>query len=299
MAEYLAEYGVKPAPTTDFAAFLEADAPLAIATAPLAAGFVLDDPGLAVITESELYAATTRTRARRDARKAATMEGWLRDLSERKPGDPVVHESHGIGRYLGLIHMDLGEGQTEFLDLEYANGDKLYVPVAQLHVISRYAGADPEAVELHRLGSGQWEKAKKKAAMQVRDTAAELLALYAQRAARPGHRFDFKQHDLDAFAEGFGFETTPDQQGAIDAVIGDMKSGRPMDRLVCGDVGFGKTEVALRAAFIAVADGKQVAVLCPTTLLAEQHWQTFSDRFADFPIRIAELESSTVSLVGS
>ncbi|AYH44269.1 transcription-repair coupling factor [Azoarcus sp. DN11] len=289
MAEFFAEYGVKPAASADFAGFLASAEPLALGVGPLATGFLLPDAKLAIITESELYAATTRTRARRDTRKAATMEGWLRDLSELKPGDPVVHESHGIGRYLGLLHMDLGEGQTEFLHLEYANGDKLYVPVAQLHVISRYAGADPEAVELHRLGSGQWDKAKKKAAMQVRDTAAELLALYAQRAARPGHRFDFKQHDLDAFAEGFGFETTPDQQGAIDAVIADMQSGRPMDRLVCGDVGFGKTEVALRAAFIAVADGKQVVVLTPTTLLAEQHYQTFADRFADFPIRIAEL----------
>ncbi|HJV26610.1 MAG TPA: transcription-repair coupling factor [Aromatoleum sp.] len=289
MSEFFTEYGLKPAASADFAGFLDSSEPLALGVGPLANGFALPDAKIAIITESELYAATARTRARRDTRKAATMEGWLRDLSELKPGDPVVHVSHGIGRYIGLIHMDLGEGQTEFLHLEYANGDKLYVPVAQLHVITRYAGADPEGIELHRLGSGQWEKAKKKAAMQVRDTAAELLALYAQRAARPGHRFDFKQHDLDAFAEGFGFETTPDQQGAIDAVIGDMKSGRPMDRLVCGDVGFGKTEVALRAAFIAVADGKQVVVLTPTTLLAEQHYQTFADRFADFPIRIAEL----------
>ncbi len=289
MSDFLGEYGLKPAASADFAAFLASDAPLALGVGPLASGFVLADAKIAVVTESELYATTARTRQRRDARKAATMEGWLRDLSELKPGDPVVHVSHGIGRYLGLIHMDLGEGQTEFLHLEYANGDKLYVPVSQLHVITRYAGADPEAVDLHRLGSGQWEKARKKAAMQVRDTAAELLALYAQRASRPGHRFDFKPHDLDAFAEGFGFETTPDQQAAIDAVVEDMKSGRPMDRLVCGDVGFGKTEVALRAAFIAVADGKQVVVLTPTTLLAEQHFQTFSDRFADFPIRIAEL----------
>jgi transcription-repair coupling factor (superfamily II helicase) len=288
MAEYLAEYGVKPAPVPDLAAFLASDAPLAIAPAPLGAGFVLDDAKLAFVTETELYAATAR-RARRDTRKAATMEGWLRDLSELKIGDPVVHISHGIGRYLGLVHMDLGEGSTEFLHLEYAGGDKLYVPVSQLHVITRYAGADPEAVDLHKLGSGQWEKAKRRAAQEVRDTAAELLALYAQRAARPGHRFDFKQHDLEAFADGFGFETTPDQQAAIDAVVEDMRAGRPMDRLVCGDVGFGKTEVALRAAFIAVADGKQVVVLCPTTLLTEQHWQTFSDRFADWPIKVAEL----------
>ncbi|MBS0544450.1 MAG: transcription-repair coupling factor [Proteobacteria bacterium] len=289
MAEYLAEYGLKPAASADFAAFVDSGERFALGVAPLASGFVLPKAKLAVITETEIYAATARSRARRDSRKAATMEGWLRDLSELKVGDPVVHVSHGIGRYLGLLHMNLGEGDTEFLHLEYNGGDKLYVPVSQLHVITRYAGADPEAVELHRLGSGQWEKAKKKAAMQVRDTAAELLALYAQRAARPGHRFDFRQHDLEAFAEGFGFETTPDQQAAIDAVVSDMKSGRPMDRLVCGDVGFGKTEVALRAAFIAVQDGKQVVVLCPTTLLAEQHYQTFADRFAEWPIRIAEL----------
>ncbi|MBN8442957.1 MAG: transcription-repair coupling factor [Dechloromonas sp.] len=289
MAEYLAEYDLKPEPAADFAGFVDSGARFALGVAPLANGFVLPRAKLAVVTETELYAATARSRVRRDSRKAATMEGWLRDLSELKVGDPVVHVSHGIGRYLGLLHMNLGEGDTEFLHLEYNGGDKLYVPVSQLHVITRYAGADPEAVELHRLGSGQWEKAKKKAAMQVRDTAAELLALYAQRAARPGHRFDFKQHDLEGFAEGFGFETTPDQQAAIDAVVADMKSGRPMDRLVCGDVGFGKTEVALRAAFIAVQDGKQVVVLCPTTLLAEQHYQTFADRFAEWPIRIAEL----------
>ncbi|TAH41657.1 MAG: transcription-repair coupling factor [Betaproteobacteria bacterium] len=289
MAEYLAEYGLKPTPSADFAAFVDSGERFALGVAPFASGFVLPNAKLAVVTETELYAATARSRVRRDSRKAATMEGWLRDLSELKVGDPVVHVSHGIGRYLGLLHMNLGEGDTEFLHLEYNGGDKLYVPVSQLHVITRYAGADPEAVELHRLGSGQWEKAKKKAAMQVRDTAAELLALYAQRAARPGHRFDFRLHDLEAFAEGFGFETTPDQQAAIDAVVADMKSGRPMDRLVCGDVGFGKTEVALRAAFIAVQDGKQVVVLCPTTLLAEQHYQTFADRFAEWPIRIAEL----------
>ncbi|HLW05195.1 MAG TPA: transcription-repair coupling factor [Azoarcus sp.] len=289
MSEYLAEYDLRPAAHTDFADFLASDEPFALSVAPLVNGFMLPTAKMAIITEAELYAATARPRRRRDARKAASVEGWLRDLSELKPGDPVVHASHGIGRYTGLIHMDLGEGETEFLHLEYANGDKLYVPVSQLHVISRYAGADPETISPHRLGSGQWEKVKRKAAQQVRDTAAELLALYAQRASRPGHRFNFNQHDLEAFADGFGFETTLDQQAAIDAVVTDMKSGQPMDRLVCGDVGFGKTEVALRAAFIAVADGKQVVVLTPTTLLAEQHYQTFADRFADWPVKVAEL----------
>jgi transcription-repair coupling factor (superfamily II helicase) len=222
------------------------------------------------------------------AQRKASLDNWLRDLTEVKVGDPVVHEQHGIARYQGPRHLDLGEGDMEFLELHYANDAKLYVPVSQLHVISRYSGATRRA-PLHTLGTQQWEKAKRRAAMQARDTAAELLALYAQRAARKGHAFEFKAHDYDAFADGFGFEETPDQAAAIEAVIEDMKSGKPMDRLVCGDVGFGKTEVALRAAFCAVAGGKQVAVLCPTTLLCEQHFQTFSDRFADWPVKIAEL----------
>ena len=213
----------------------------------------------------------------------------VRDLSELKIGDPVVHINHGIGRYMGLTSMDLGEGETEFLHLEYAKDTKLYVPVSQLHVISRYSGASPEDAPLHSLGSGQWEKAKRKAAEQVRDTAAELLNLYARRAARQGHAFEYSAHDYENFADSFGFDETPDQAEAINNVIKDMTSGKPMDRLVCGDVGFGKTEVALRAAFIAVMGGKQVAILAPTTLLAEQHAQTFADRFADWPVRIAEL----------
>ncbi|MBS6362712.1 transcription-repair coupling factor, partial [Burkholderia sp.] len=209
--------------------------------------------------------------------------------SELKAGDPVVHAQHGIGRYMGLESMDLGEGETEFLHLEYAGSSKLYVPVAQLHVISRYSGADPDSAPLHALGSGQWDRAKRKAAQQIRDTAAELLNLYARRAAREGHAFALEPRDYVKFAESFGFEETPDQAAAIASVIGDMTSGKPMDRLVCGDVGFGKTEVALRAAFIAVMGGKQVALLSPTTLLAEQHTQTFADRFADWPVRIVEL----------
>jgi transcription-repair coupling factor (superfamily II helicase) len=289
IAHYLAEYGLSPPQCADFAAFLASDAAFMLGVGPISDGFVLGDERIALITENELYAATARPRSRRSETRRASVEGWLRDLTELKIGDPVVHLQHGIGRYLGLVHMDLGEGETEFIHLEYAAGDKLYVPVSQLQQVNRYSGANPELVELHRLGSGQWDKAKKRAAQQVRDTAAELLALYAQRAARQGYRFQFKQHDLDAFAEGFGFEETPDQQAAIEAVVKDMTSGKPMDRLVCGDVGFGKTEVALRAACVAVLDGKQVAVLAPTTLLTEQHFQTFSDRFADWPVRIAEL----------
>jgi transcription-repair coupling factor (superfamily II helicase) len=293
MADFLREHGQPAESCEDFAAFVAGSEQLSLGVAPLSGGFLLTAANLAVITENELFAATARPRGKRDIARRSNLEGWLRDLSELRIGDPVVHESHGIGRYKGLVHLDYGAGpdgeMSEFLHLEYAEGATLYVPVSQLHVISRYSGADPEAIELHRLGSGQWEKAKKKAAEQVRDTAAELLHLYAQRAAREGHRFDFKQHDLEAFADGFGFEETPDQQAAINAVIEDMKSGKPMDRLVCGDVGFGKTEVALRAAFIAVADGKQVAVLCPTTLLAEQHYQNFADRFAEWPVKVAEL----------
>ena len=185
--------------------------------------------------------------------------------------------------------MDLGTGEQEFLELHYANDAKLFVPVAQLHVISRYSGAEPEAAPLHTLGSGQWEKAKRKAAEQARDTAAELLTLYAARAARQGHAFSFQENDYEAFADGFGFEETDDQAAAIAAVIEDMRSGKPMDRLVCGDVGFGKTEVALRAAFKAALDGKQVGVLVPTPILAQQHFETFSERFAPYPITVKPL----------
>ena len=287
LSEMLAEHGLKPAVSADFADFVATGNKLALGIAPLHDGFMIG--GLAFVTESELYAGSPSRRTRHAAQRKASLDNWLRDLTELKVGDPVVHEQHGIARYRGLVHLDLGEGDMEFLELHYAGEAKLYVPVSQLHVISRYSGADPDAAPLHTLGSQQWEKAKRRAALQARDTAAELLALYAVRAARQGHAFEFKTQDYDAFADGFGFEETQDQAAAIAAVIDDMKSGRPMDRLVCGDVGFGKTEVALRAAFCAVAGGRQVAVLCPTTLLCEQHFQTFSDRFADWPVKIVEL----------
>ena len=287
--QLLAEHGLKPAAVDGFTAFAAADAPFALAVAPLATGFALPAENLAIVTENELYGAAVRRAGRRRQEQASSVDAMVRDLSELKIGDPVVHSQHGIGRYLGLATMDLGEGETEFLHLEYAAGSKLYVPVAQLHVISRYSGADPDAAPLHALGSGQWDKAKRKAAQQIRDTAAELLNLYAHRAARQGHAFALAPRDYEKFADSFGFDETPDQAAAIAAVIADMTSGKPMDRLVCGDVGFGKTEVALRAAFIAVLGGKQVALLAPTTLLAEQHAQTFADRFADWPVRIAEL----------
>ncbi|MGE0874980.1 MAG: transcription-repair coupling factor [Burkholderiales bacterium] len=287
MLAYFAEYGLRPAPVADFAAFIAGADAFALTVAPVLNGFALRAEGWCLITESELYAGIARQRGRSE--KKSSVENMLRDLSELKVGDPVVHEKHGIGRYTGLANLDLGEGTTEFLLLEYEGGDKLYVPVSQLAVIGRYSGAQTEDAPLHKLGSGQWDKAKAKAARQVRDTAAELLQIYARRAARQGHAFGLNQHDIEAFADGFGFEETADQQAAIDAVIQDMASGKPMDRLICGDVGFGKTEVALRAAFVAVADRKQVAILCPTTLLAEQHFQTFSDRFADWPVKLAEL----------
>jgi transcription-repair coupling factor (superfamily II helicase) len=297
LLEYFNEHGLPPVAVQDYAQFAAASAPFMLGTGPLHGGFILSDPPLAIVTENELYAHQARPRRAREGAQRVSPEGMLRDLSEVKIGDPVVHESHGIGRYLGLVTMNLGEGLIdqlgEFLTLEYAGGDKLYVPVSSLHLISRYSGAPADAAPLHQLGSGQWEKAKKKAAKQVRDSAAELLALYAQRAAREGYAFKLNAHDYEAFADGFPFEETPDQAAAIKATLDDLVSGKPMDRLICGDVGFGKTEVALRAAFVAVADGKQVSVLVPTTLLAEQHFNTFSDRFAQvqdtWPVKIAEL----------
>jgi len=303
MLEFLADHALEPKLADTFATFANATDPLMLTVAPLYEGFSLPAAGIAVITETELYAATARSRAKARERRTSA-ENVLRDLSEVKVGDPVVHESHGIGRYLGLITMDLGDGPAELLTLEYDGGDKLYVPVSQLQLISRYAGMAPENAPLHKLGSGDWQKARRRAAKQVRDTAAELLHLYAQRAARQGHAFEMKHQDYEAFRAGFAFEETADQSAAIEAVIKDLESGKPMDRLICGDVGFGKTEVALRAAFVAVADGKQVAVLVPTTLLAEQHFHNFSDRFADWPVKLAELsrfrsaKESAVALKG-
>jgi transcription-repair coupling factor (superfamily II helicase) len=288
MQQYFAEYGLDVPLVDDWRSCIAGDARCALVVAPLHAGFAWPEAKLAFVTEAELYAGVVR-RGKRDAARRSNVDAMLRDLSEVRIGDPVVHEQHGIGRYLGLLTMNLGEGPAEFLQLVYANDAKLYVPVANLHLIGRYSGAAPEAAPLHELGSSQWDKAKKRAARQAHDTAAELLNLYAQRAARKGHAFNFRQHDYEAFAEGFGFEETPDQQAAIEAVIKDLTEGKPMDRLVCGDVGFGKTEVALRAAFVALGDGKQVAVLVPTTLLAEQHFQVFSDRFSDLPVKLVEL----------
>ena len=286
MSQLFAEHGLEILLCETWAEFKASNAHVMLGVSPLHSGFIED---VAVVTEAELYAATVRQQRRREKEKSRSAEGMLKDLSELRLDDPVVHEQHGVGRYKGLFNLDFGEGETEFLLLEYYGDDKLYVPVSQLFLISRYSGGPPESAPLHRLGSGQWEKAKKKALKQIRDTAAELLNLYAQRAARRGHAFTLSLLDYEAFCEGFPFEETPDQLEAIENVIKDMQSGRPMDRLVCGDVGFGKTEVALRAAFVAVMGGRQVSVLVPTTLLAEQHYNTFTDRFADWPIKIAEI----------
>ena len=275
-------------------AFVRGDHRHAITAAPLAGGFIWHDgsaasAGIQFVTETELFDATPATRRRRKTEQATDVDSLIKDLSELNVGDPVVHNNHGIGRYQGLINLDLGDGPSEFLHLEYADQATLYVPVSQLHLISRYTGVSPEEAPLHKLGSPQWDKAKRKAAEQVRDTAAELLNLYARRATREGFAFRFSAQDYEAFAASFGFEETADQRAAIHAVIQDMISPRPMDRLVCGDVGFGKTEVALRAAFVAVTGGKQVVLLAPTTLLAEQHYQSISDRFAQWPVKVAEM----------
>jgi transcription-repair coupling factor (superfamily II helicase) len=287
MAQLFTQHGLNIPTCETWAEFTASKDAVMLGVSHLHNGFA--DSQFVVITEAELYAATVRQQRRREKEKARNTEGMLKDLSELRMDDPVVHEQHGVGRYKGLINLDFGEGETEFLLLEYYGDDKLYVPVSQLFLISRYSGGPPESAPLHRLGSGQWEKAKKKALKQIRDTAAELLNLYAQRAARRGYAFTLSLKDYEAFCDGFPFEETPDQLEAIENVIKDMQSGRPMDRLVCGDVGFGKTEVALRAAFVAVMGGRQVAVLVPTTLLAEQHYQNFCDRFAEWPIKVAEI----------
>jgi len=276
--------------------FLSSDEKIGIATSSLATGFSWLEIGIDFVTETELFAASHTARKRKKQEQVSDVEALIKDLSELKVGDPVVHSAHGIGRYRGLINLDLGNklpnGEPEiqeFLHLEYADNAVLYVPVSQLQLISRYTGVSPDEAPLHKLGSGQWEKAKRKAAEQVRDSAAELLNIYARRAAREGHAFRYSPNDYETFANDFGFEETADQKAAIHAVIQDMISPRPMDRLVCGDVGFGKTEVALRAAFIAITGGKQVAFLAPTTLLAEQHYQTLVDRFAKWPVKVAEM----------
>jgi transcription-repair coupling factor (superfamily II helicase) len=296
LLDFLRASHVLPPSFDSLAEFQASDEKLGIATAALASGFVWLEGGIDFITETELFASTGGARRRKKQEQVSDVESLIKDLSELKVGDPVVHSQHGIGRYRGLMNMDVGQKMPdgtaalqEFLLLEYADDAKLYVPVSQLHLISRYTGVSADEAPLHRLGSGQWDKAKRRAAEQVRDSAAELLNIYARRAARTGHAFKYSPNDYETFANDFGFEETGDQRAAIHAVIQDMISPQPMDRLVCGDVGFGKTEVALRAAFIAVTGGKQVAILAPTTLLAEQHFATLSDRFSKWPVKIMEM----------
>ncbi len=268
--------------------FLGDDAPYGITVAPLDNGLSLDDPKLTVIAETQLYGKRVMQRRRRKTSQQDP-DAIIKDLSELQIGSPIVHVDHGIGRYLGLQTLTVGEQVAEFLTLEYADNTKLYVPVSSLHLVSRYSGADSEQVVINRLGTENWQRAKRRAAEQVRDVAAELLEIHAQRAARLSTPCRIGNGEYETFAAAFPFEETPDQQQAIDQVIADLMAEKPMDRLVCGDVGFGKTEVAMRAAFIAVQNNKQVAILVPTTLLAQQHYQNFLDRFADWPIQIAAL----------
>ncbi len=289
LLDFLRASQLSPPAFDSLAEFQASDEKLGIATGALTEGFSWPQEALDFVTETELFAAGPTTRRRKKQEQVSDVEALIKDLSELNVGDPVVHAQHGIGRYQGLVNMDINGGPSEFLHLAYADKAVLYVPVSQLHQISRYTGVSADEAPLHKLGSGQWEKAKRRAAEQVRDTAAELLNIYARRAAREGHAFRYSAQDYEVFANDFGFQETADQNAAIHAVIQDMISPQPMDRLVCGDVGFGKTEVALRAAFIAITGGKQVAFLAPTTLLAEQHYQTLVDRFSKWPVKVAEV----------
>jgi transcription-repair coupling factor (superfamily II helicase) len=295
LLETLQGFGLKPQPVEGWRGFLDGAAEIGITVAPLEHPLVLPAPeaeparsALAIVTETQLYGERVRQERRRKT-KPREGEAVVRNLTELHEGAPVVHEEHGVGRFLGLQSLAIGGEKTEFLALEYAKGDKLYVPVSSLHLVSRYTGAAPENAPLHRLGSDQWDKVKRKAAQKAHDVAAELLDIYARREARQGVAFPDPGAEYQAFASAFEFEETPDQQRAIEAIMEDMAKPKPMDRVVCGDVGFGKTEVAMRAAFVAVSAGKQVAVLVPTTLLAQQHYQNFADRFADWPIKVESL----------
>jgi transcription-repair coupling factor (superfamily II helicase) len=289
LIETLAAAGMKPESIENWQGFVPATAgapKFAITTAALEQGFAITKPALTVLTERELYGERVRTERKRRRGAERDPEAIIRDLTELTIGAPIVHVDHGVGRYQGLVSMELGGMAGEFLTIEYAKGDKLYVPVAQLGLVSRYSGTAPELAPLHSLGGDAWERARKKAAEKVRDVAAELLAIYAQREARGGQSLAIDRQLIEEFGASFPFEETPDQEHAIGAVLTDLAAPRAMDRVICGDVGFGKTEVALRAAFAAATAGKQVAVLVPTTLLAQQHYRNFADRFADWPVRV-------------
>jgi transcription-repair coupling factor (superfamily II helicase) len=287
LLELLERLKLRPKTVDSWQDFVDSKERLTITIAPLDEGLVLDDPALALIAESPLFGQRVMQRRRREKRaEGHSADAVIKNLTELREGAPVVHIDHGVGRYLGLATLEVDNQAAEFLMLMYAEEAKLYVPVANLHLIARYTGSDDALAPLHRLGSETWQKAKRKAAEQVRDVAAELLDIYARRAAREGYAFADPKLDYDTFSAGFPFEETADQQTTIDAVRADMLAPKPMDRLVCGDVGFGKTEVAMRAAFIAVHGGRQVAILVPTTLLAQQHYNSFRDRFADWPVSV-------------
>jgi transcription-repair coupling factor (superfamily II helicase) len=285
LLELLGSAKIKPKITDNWHSFLGSDADICITVGSLDDGMNLLDPALWVIGESELYGERIMQRRLRKERRFDD-EQFIRSLMELKPGMPVVHIDEGIGRYIGLQTIASCGITNEFVTIEYAEGNKLYVPVANLHLLSRYSGGDADHAPLHTLGSERWSKAKQKAAKKARDVAAELLDLYARRAARIGPRCEAPDEHYQAFVAGFAYEETPDQINAIEDVVKDMTSAEPMDRLICGDVGFGKTEVAMRGAFLAVQNGYQVAILVPTTLLAEQHFQSFKDRFANWPMQI-------------
>jgi transcription-repair coupling factor (superfamily II helicase) len=287
--ELLGKAHLTPTAFPDLPSFMQGESDLGVVIGGADASFVLKTTlfQLTFITETQLLGNRVTQRRRRKHEKETSSEAIFRNLAELSIGQPVVHIDHGIGRYQGLQTIDAGGMETEFLTLLYANEAKLYVPVASLHLISRYSGGgDADKAPLHKLGSEAWQKAKKRATEKVRDVAAELLDVYAQRAAKPGFSYKVDEMDYNSFASGFPFEETIDQQQTIDSVITDMRSSNAMDRLVCGDVGFGKTEVAMRAAFIAMEAGKQVAILVPTTLLAQQHFENFKDRFANWAVKV-------------
>jgi transcription-repair coupling factor (superfamily II helicase) len=292
--EVLQHYDIRPTQISNWGDFLSNQTSrLFITASPLASGLTLERAGLAIIAENQLFGERARQQRRRKYKKTRDAESTIQSLVDLHESAAVVHEDHGIGRYRGLKTLTVSGIETEFLCIEYANQDKLYVPVSSLHLINRYAGASDDNAPLHRLGSDRWNRTRKKAQDKIHDIAVELLEIQARREALRGFGHDLVLDEYQSFASGFPFEETPDQENTIQAVIDDMQSPRPMDRIVCGDVGFGKTEVSMRAAFIAAHSGKQVAVLVPTTLLAQQHYQNFLDRFADWPIRIAILTRFT------
>ena len=285
LMQWLKQSQIIPKAQSSWEGFLEDPAPIQITIGPLCEGSELIDQALSIIVESQLFGEQSVPQRMRQ-QKSVDPDLIIRDLAELRIGAPIVHLQFGVGRYQGLQSIHNGDYCDEFLVLDYFGGDKIYVPVTSLHLISRYTGRDSDHAPLHRLGSEEWQKEKKKAALKIHDIAIELLDIYAKREAKPGHAYTLDQAEYLRFASGFPFTETVDQEQAISEIIHDLQTNKPMDRLICGDVGFGKTEVAMRAAFIAVQNGKQVCVLVPTTLLAGQHFETFRDRFADFPICI-------------